>query len=298
MPELPEVESLRRSLEPFIIGQAIESVVVHKPKLVSAHGTVRVINQEKVQEFERELKGEKIESVQRVAKNLLIRLVSGKIILIHLKMTGQLVYQEGSENKALGGHPIQASEEALPNKHSHIIFTLSRGVLYYNDVRMFGYVLYYPNMTTMQANHSFNQLGMEPLSEDFDLDQFSAELKRRKRVLKSTLLSQEIVVGLGNIYVDEACFRAGIQPSRITHSLTDKEIQSLYAAIQYILARAVAQGGSSVANYIMADGSRGTYAREHTVYGRGGKPCMVCNTPLTVTKIQSRTTVSCSKCQQ
>lgn len=297
MPELPEVESLRRSLEPYIVGQVIQSVEVLKPKLVSAHGTVRGENHEKVREFERELRGQEIQSIQRIAKNLLIHMVSGKVLLIHLKMTGQLVYQEGQENKALGGHPIQASETELPNKHSHILFTLSNGTLYYNDVRMFGYLLYYPDVTTLRTIHAFDQLGMEPLSEAFDLTIFRKELKRRKRVLKSALLAQDIVVGLGNIYVDEACFRAGIQPHRVTNTLSDVEIESLYQSIQYIIPRAVQQGGSSVANYIMADGSRGTYAREHAVYGRGGKPCLVCGTPLVATKIHSRTTVSCPLCQ-
>ncbi len=297
MPELPEVESLRRSLEPYIIGQDIRSVLVYKPKLVSAHGTVRLENLAKVAEFERELPGETISSIQRVAKNLLIHLQSGKVLLVHLKMTGQLVYQEGNENKALGGHPIQMSEQELPNKHSHIIFRLSRGTLYYNDVRMFGYVLYYPNLMTLQSIHSFDQLGMEPLSDAFDLELFKKELKSRKRVLKTALLSQDIVVGLGNIYVDEVCFRAGVSPHRVTNTLKEAELVKLYEAIKMILARAVEQGGSSVANYIMADGSRGTYAREHAVYGRAGKPCLICKTPLESTKIQSRTTVSCPQCQ-
>ncbi len=297
MPELPEVESLRRSLEPYIVGQNIVAVTVHKPKLVSAHGTVRKEDMAKVGEFENSLIGERISSIERIAKNILIRFESQKVLLVHLKMTGQLVYQEGTENKALGGHPIQVSEKTLPNKHSHIIFVLDRGTLYYNDIRMFGYVLYYPSMSRLKEVHSIDDLGMDPTRDEFVLGTFIAELTRRKRVLKSALLAQDIVVGLGNIYVDESCFRAGISPHRITNTLTDNEITRLYKAIRYILARSVELGGSSVANYIMADGSRGTYAREHTVYRRAGKPCLKCNTLLKSSKIQSRTTVTCPVCQ-
>ena len=117
-------------------------------------------------------------------------------------------------------------------------------------------------------------------------------------MLKSVLLDQDVVVGLGNIYVDEACFESGIRPNRPANSLTDDEVKRLYSSIKKILKNAIEMGGSSIANYIMADGSRGTYAREHKVYGKSGKNCQVCQTELITNKIQSRTTVSCPKCQK
>ena len=164
MPELPEVESLRRSLEPHIVAKEVVSVEVRKPKLVSGSGTKRQARPEKQLEFEQELVGQKIVSVQRIAKNLLISFESGKLLLVHLKMTGQLVYQGTNHDITLGGHPIEISESQLPNKHTHIIFTLDQGVLYYNDVRMFGYVLYYPNLESLKQQHSFINLGMDPTS--------------------------------------------------------------------------------------------------------------------------------------
>ena len=298
MPELPEVESLRRSLKPYIIGKSIQSVIVHKPKLVSSSGTVRQPLIEKKEEFEKELKGRTITGITRIAKNLLIHLDSGQVLLVHLKMTGQLVYQEKGENKALGGHPIELSETKLPNQHSHIIFELNKGTLFYNDIRMFGYILLYPNEQSLHKSGYFDAIGIDPLDDTFTFEYLYKQINTRKSKLKSILLSQSIVTGLGNIYADEVCFRAGILPNRLASSLTKKEIRKLYNAIQDVIPIAISMGGSSVANYIMADGSRGTYAREHKVYGKAGKPCQLCGHILQKTIINTRTTVFCQFCQK
>ena len=298
MPELPEVESLRVSLKPYIIGQVIESVIVHKPKLVSSSGTVRQPLLHKKEEFEKELKGKTITDITRIAKNLLIYLDSGQVLLVHLKMTGQLVYQEKGQNKALGGHPIELSETQLPNQHSHIIFELHKGTLFYNDIRMFGYILLYSDEQSLHKSGHFDAIGIDPLDDTFTFEYLYKQINTRKSKLKSLLLGQSIVTGLGNIYADEVCFRAGILPSRLASSLTKKEIRKLYNAIQNIIPIAVSMGGSSVANYIMADGSRGTYAREHKVYGKAGKPCQVCGHILQKTIINTRTTVFCQFCQK
>ena len=298
MPELPEVESLRRSLVPHVVGQTIQSVEVHKPKLVSSKGTIRRPSSSKKKKFERGLTQETIKQIDRKAKNLIIHFESGKVLLIHLKMTGQLVYQEDGERLALGGHPIEVSEHELPNKHSHIIFELERGTLFYNDVRMFGYLLLYDSWDDLAAEQHFDNLGVDPLAEEFTLEHFRNGLKDRKAKLKTVLMNQEVVTGLGNIYADEDCFAAGVRPDRACNSLSDEELAKLHAEIQRIIQTAVEQGGSSVANYIMADGSRGTYAREHKVYGRGGKECLVCGNQLAKTTMNNRTTVLCLHCQQ
>lgn len=298
MPELPEVESLRVSLKPYIIGQSIDSVIVHKPKLVSSSGTIRQPLSHKKEEFEKELKGKIITDITRIAKNLLIHLDSGQVLLVHLKMTGQLVYQEKGENKALGGHPIELSETTLPNQHSHIIFELKKGMLFYNDIRMFGYILLYPDEQSIHISGHFDAIGIDPLDETFTFEYLYQHIHSRKSKLKSLLLGQSIVTGLGNIYADEVCFRAGILPSRLASSLSKKEIRKLYNAIQDVIPVAVSMGGSSVANYIMADGSRGTYAREHKVYGKAGKPCQICGNILQKTIINTRTTVFCQFCQK
>jgi formamidopyrimidine-DNA glycosylase len=298
MPELPEVESLRASLEPYIIGQKILDIIVSKPKIVSGSGTKRIENTTTVNVFTTELTNEIIENVTRRAKNIIITMRGGKIILVHLKMTGQLVYKGEGHNTVLGGHPIQESETVLPNKHSHIIFRLTHGILYYNDVRMFGYVLYYPSLRVLQESSHFDNLGLEPLSSEFTLDKFSQSLLKKKGVIKKVFLDQTVVVGLGNIYADEVCFNSHILPSRKVQTLSKAEIEAVFHSIQSILRRAVDAGGSSVANYLLGDGSRGNYARQHKVYGRGQKPCLVCGNILNRDILCARTTVYCTTCQQ
>jgi len=300
MPELPEVESLRLSLIPLIIGQKIVKVKVFKPKLVSNKGTKRIESEEKVKEFETQLVGEYIKSLNRKAKNLILTTFSGKIILIHLKMTGQLVYKSNQKDKqvVVGGHPIAISEVEVPNKHSHIIFELENGTLYFNDTRMFGYVLYFKSEKSLEEQNHFENLGAEPFEDSFNVKQFKKGMKGRKGNLKALFLSQEIVVGLGNIYCDEVCFDSKVLPTRNVDTLTVLQLETLYYSILKIIDLAIQAGGSSVANYLLADGSKGNYAKQHKVYNRGGKECLVCNTILTSQKLAGRTTVYCTKCQK
>ncbi|HYF10274.1 MAG TPA: DNA-formamidopyrimidine glycosylase family protein, partial [Candidatus Paceibacterota bacterium] len=143
MPELPEVESLRRSLEKVVLGQTVRKISVLAPKLVSGKGNVRTPSPAKTKAFVGGLEKEKIVSIDRRAKNLIFRFSHGKVMIVHLKMTGQLVYKEKGKKPVAGGHPIELSESELPNKHTRLIFHLGKGTLYYNDTRMFGYLLYY-----------------------------------------------------------------------------------------------------------------------------------------------------------
>jgi len=300
MPELPEVESLRQSLIPYVVGQSIHKIIVHKPKLVAAKGTVRVASQSKTDEFIQELTNQKFLQIDRVAKNLIFKFESGKIMLVHLKMTGQLVYQSKIPNQrpVFGGHPIDLSKTDLPSKHSHIIFELDLGTLYFNDTRMFGYVLYFQSLQALEREEHFKDLGIDPFDPNFTLNTFQKQILIHKAKLKSIFLSQKVVIGLGNIYADEVCFEAGVRPDRSCNSLKSNEIKALYKAISRIIPLAVALGGSSIANYLLADGSRGNYARNHKVYNRAGKPCFVCGNVLEKSIINSRTTVFCTKCQK
>jgi formamidopyrimidine-DNA glycosylase len=300
MPELPEVESVRASLEPYLVGNKILNVQVNKPKLVSGNGTKRVASQEKKSEFENELEGEVFKAVKRRAKNLIFEFESGKILLVHLKMTGQMVYRDSADNVAFGGHPIKNSvgEDDLPNKHTHVVFELEEGDLYYNDTRMFGYLLYYPEFELMDKEGHFTGLGYEPTEVDFTLENFKEAIKERRGILKNLFLAQKVVVGLGNIYCDEVCFEAGVLPDRRVESLKDDELEALYEAIVRIIPAAIAAGGSSVANYVLGDGSRGTFVEEHKVYMKGGEPCYVCGEELQKEKIAGRTTVFCLNCQK
>jgi formamidopyrimidine-DNA glycosylase len=302
MPELPEVESLRRSLLPFVEGQIIQKVVVLMPKLVSAKGTTRIPSESKTRVFIEGLTGKTIKTITRRAKNLIFEFDNDSILLVHLKMTGQLVFKEdlrSGQNKTVwGGHPIQESNNTLPNKHTYVIFHLTNGTLFYNDVRQFGYLLYYENSVEFAKEDHFNGLGLEPLANEFNFEAFKTELKKRTGQLKKVFLDQKVVVGLGNIYADEVCFEAKVRPTRTIKSLKDVEIKAIYNGIRRILPLAVQLGGSSVANYLLADGSRGNYAHEHKVYGRGGKECVICGAILEKMQFAGRTTVYCRVCQK
>ncbi len=303
MPELPEVEALRRSLIPWIIGQKVNLVKVSLPKLVTSSGTKRESSNQKAQEFEQKITNKTITKINRRAKNLLFEFQDCSLMLVHLKMTGQLVFAPKEKRKTqkqtiiAGGHPIQESEVKLPHKHTYVNFELSNGTLYYNDVRQFGYLLYYDSRETFEKDNHFTGLGFEPL-EDFDFEDFYRLMKARQSPIKKIFLDQSVVVGLGNIYADEVAFYAGVRPTRRGKSLTKKELQKLYEGIKTILPRAVDLGGSSVANYLLADGSRGNYAKEHMVYNRGGKPCYKCGRTLKKIQLAGRTTVYCTHDQK
>ena len=298
MPELPEVENLRMGLEKAVLGQKVLKLEVRKPKLVSGNGTLRKASPKKVKDFELGIKGEKFIAVERRAKNLIFKLSQEKIMIAHLKMTGQFVYQGNKGEKIIGGHPIEISESTLPNKHSHIIFTLENGMLYYNDTRMFGYVLYYPSAKAFEKENHFRFYGVEPLDKSFTIKYFTESLKTKKGKIKTVLLNQDIVTGVGNIYADESLFESGILPTRSASSLSKTEIEKLHKAIIRIMKKAIKVGGSSVATYRLVDNSQGNYAREHKVYGKAGKLCTKCKTKLEKTLINTRTTIFCPRCQK
>src|SRR3989344_2845903 len=235
MPELPEVENLRRGLEKNLVGQKILRIKIKKPKLVSGKGNVRTASLKKAREFKLGLKNECFSGIERRAKNLIFRFASGppsrkatagqgKIMLVHLKMSGQFVYlpshkatarrSKGKQEKVIGGHPIELSEREVPNKHTHVIFELSKGALYYNDTRMFGYLLYYPSIELFEGVNHFALLGLEPFDKKFTLEYLRDALKKKKGGIKSVLMDQKVVTGLGNIYADESLFEARIHPER------------------------------------------------------------------------------------
>ena len=297
MPELPEVEALKIGLKKALVGSKILKASVKKSKIVSSSGTVRTENIDKVKEFETQIIGKTIVDIDRRAKNIIIKLSDKSIILVHLKMTGQMIFHptkstlQNQDNEiVVGGHPILESQNKLPNKHTQIIFDLNIGTLYYNDVRQFGYVLYYKNLYSLQKEKHFENLGTEPLSKDFNLPEFSVKLKQKNSPIKTVLLDQ-------SIYCDEVCFASGILPSKKCNSLSEIEISKLFFEIKRILHLAIKKGGSSVANYLLVDGTRGNYADFHLVYGKKNQKCSICGENLLDTKISGRTTIYCRKCQ-
>ncbi|MCE9644271.1 bifunctional DNA-formamidopyrimidine glycosylase/DNA-(apurinic or apyrimidinic site) lyase [Candidatus Parcubacteria bacterium] len=298
MPELPEVESLRRSLEKVVLGQTIKRIEVLAPKMVSGLGNARTATPAKTKAFMNGLEKEKILSISRRAKNLIFHFSHGKVMIVHLKMTGQLVYKEKGKKAVTGGHPIELSESELPNKHTRLIFHLGRETLFYNDTRMFGYLLYYKNLEEAERLGHFSNLGVEPLDPAFTLEYFRDALKVRKGTLKKVLMDQKVVTGLGNIYADEVAYEAGVRPTRQIAKVTSAEIEKLYKAIKRTIDAAIHLGGSSVADYLLADGSRGNYAREHKVYGKTGEKCSKCAKKLLTIQLNGRTTVYCPQCQK
>ena len=311
MPELPEVESIRLGLLKVLKGRIISNVKVIKPKIVSSHSNIRNADKNKVNEFINNIQNKKIIDITRRAKNILIILDDNSLILIHLKMTGQLVYVDRDNNKTLGGHPIIDSyKEELPNKHTCVIFEIKKGgknkddnknniagVLFYNDVRQFGYCLYYDKLDETINKKHFHKIGMEPFDKDFTLEYFIENIQKKNKSIKSVLLEQSVVVGCGNIYCDEVCFASNILPNKNCKKLNKAEMKRLYNNIKKILQKAIDNGGSSISDYLLADGSRGNYARYHKVYGRGKMPCLKCKTILKNIIISGRNTVYCENCQ-
>lgn len=298
MPELPEVEALRLSLERYIIGSTIKSVQVLNGKLVSGKGAVRKSDVKKVDEFIKNIAGKKIKKLSRRAKNIIIEFTSGEILLIHLKMTGQLVFVDNKKrNISFGGHPIEDTVKELPHHHTYIIFELNNGTLYYNDVRQFGYCLYYQNLKILEDKKHFESLGLEPFDSNFTVQYLHNKFSTIKSPLKKVLLDQKVVVGCGNIYCDEIAFASHVLPNRSCNSLSKSEVRLIYKNMLKILDKAIHSGGSSVANYLLADGRRGNYSDYHKVYGKKGRPCPVCNKPLSHTQLAGRTTVFCENCQ-
>ncbi len=295
MPELPEVETLRRELREVLPGRKIKSVVVLTPKTISPLTTRQFISR---------LRNQKVISVERRAKILLISFSPRPITLaIHLKMTGQLVYypnqNQGSTLKPakvepliIGGHPED------PAKYTRAILYFTDGAtLRFNDLRRFGWLRLF-NAQEIAKLHGHH--GPEPLAPSFTIQTFHAILNHYpKRKLKVLLLDQTLIAGLGNIYVDEACFAARIKPNRRVATLTLSETKNLFVAIKRILKLSIKHGGTSSRDYRRSDGSRGGFAAYLKVYGRAKQKCKRCKINLIQkTKLAGRGTHFCPQCQK
>jgi formamidopyrimidine-DNA glycosylase len=274
MPELPEVETYVRELEPLLRGRTVRRVAVSWPRTIAAPG---------VAEFEREMAGRRFTSFGRRGKYMLLGLEDGRTLIVHLRMTGRL---------------LVAGSEFTPGPHIHVVFTLDEGErLLYQDARKFGRLWLVPEPATVLA-----KLGPEPLDKDAPADLLAARLGRRKAAVKTLLLDQAIVAGVGNIYADEALFRAGIHPLRPGASLSAGETERLWEAIRSVLAEGIAGrgsslGGSDLQNYLPPSGGIGSYQEQHRVYGRAGEPCRVCGTPIVRVVLNQRSAHFCPHCQ-
>ena len=288
MPELPEVETVARELHKSLVGKKITKTIVRVPKMVLPHTT---------DSFNLNLKNKVIEKVSRRAKIVIISLNTNKFLLVHLKMTGQLIYKPASGKLVIGGHPQPGGGNDLPNKFTHIEFHFTdKSVLYFNDMRKFGWIKL---VTETEKDLLLSGHGVEPLSKSFTVNIFTDLLtKYPNRNLKISLLDQKLVAGLGNIYVDEACFNAKILPTRIISTLTKTGIKKLHQEIVAVLKLSIKKKGTSAKNYVRPDGTKGGFVPYLNVYGRAGASCKKCKTPITKIKFAGRGTHFCSKCQK
>lgn len=273
MPELPEVQTVVTGLQQTIIGKTIESVTFDWPKGFP--------NDEL--EVQDHLIGSTIESVSRRAKVIRIDLNSGYCLLVHLKMTGQLVYEV----------PI------FPDKTTRVVVTFEDGTkLFFNDQRKFGWMMLLPQVAVDELP-SIKKLGPEPLSDEFTWEVLKTRaLRHKKSSIKATLLNQTVLAGMGNIYTDEALFLSGIHPARLTATLSDDEFVLLHRHIREVLQKSIDLGGSSRQNYLMVDGTKGDYLDDPYVYGREGKSCKRCGSMLEKSKVAQRGTHTCPHCQR
>ncbi len=274
MPELPEVETIRRELEPLVAGRSIERVVVADPRLVQPLPPGQV---------ESALAGEKIAAVERRGKYLLLLLESGKALAVHLRMTGSFRHLEK-------GAPADPYRRAL--------LELDDGNrLDYRDVRRFGTWRLFEAPGELEQ-YLAARLGPEPLSDGFTPQSLDERLAGRRAPLKTALLDQRTVAGLGNIYVDEALWRARLHPLRRAGSLGRQSLARLHDAIRETLQIGIARQGSTLRDYALPSGEGGSMQREFRVYGRGGEPCERCGTPIAKTRVAGRGTWYCPRCQR
>lgn len=300
MPELPEVETVVRGLNDRLKGRTIESVDIGYAKSFDTP-------KELVNKF---VIGANFRKVWRRQKLLVFELSSGWAMVAHLKMTGQFVYEKASEknkNAFAGGHPQKAYEQDLPHKHTHVIFKLDKGTLYFNDLRKFGWIRLYPvskddaakdSLTSLEDFLASQSFSPEPLSKEFTMSWLKEKFGRRTLPIKQVLMDQKVAAGIGNIYADEALFDARINPKKIAKKLTDSEITKLYYSIRKVLRAGIKHGGTTSNNYRNADGVAGRMQNYLKVYGREGLPCKDgCLGKVKRIKLGGRSTHYCPECQ-
>lgn len=305
MPELPEVETVIRELKPKLRNKKIREVRVLMPKMVAmGPGTLSNLRKPDSQtavDFARTLRNKKISDVRRRAKMIIIDLAGKFAILVHLKMTGQLIFFDKKHlDKQIRLLNIKNyAPVRLPAKSTHVIFEFTDGSkLFYNDFRQFGYLKLVTDKE-LPLVAELKNYGPEPLSNKFTYMKLVELLEKRPKVkLKQFLMDPSIIAGIGNIYSDEILFFAKLLPTRTAGSVKDKEQRLLFKGIKKILQDAVDHYGSSVGDFVRPSGDWGTYGLLHKVYGRAGKPCKVCGTMIKSVKFNGRTGSFCPKCQK
>lgn len=270
MPELPEVETTRKGIEPHLVDKVVAEIRIH-------NGSLRWPVPASVQA----LAGAVVTSVDRRGKYLLINVSAGTAI-VHLGMSGSLRISDPAE-------PLR--------KHDHIELIMSTGkCLRFHDPRRFGCFLW---QASGEATHSLlAKLGPEPLSDNFDKNHLYKATRKRQVAIKNLIMNSEIVVGVGNIYASESLFMAGIRPGKAAKRITQKESEKLVKTIKLVLQRSINQGGTTLRDFVNSDGNPGYFAQSLQVYGRAGDPCRQCEHPITLKVLGQRSTFYCPNCQK
>lgn len=289
MPELPEVETVRRQLLPHLKGDTIAGVEVFHSKSVN--------HQEDLEDI---LVGKTIADINRTGKLLFFSFHHEPelYLLAHLKMTGQFFLDLKRGTIEGGGHKVAENDFAdLPNRHTRVAFTLKSGnVLYFNDMRLFGYIKL-ANQSEMQT--ALSKFGPEPTAESFSTKDLIEKIRRRKTPVKAALLDQKLLAGLGNIYVDEALFKSKIHPTRLANTLSSTEVKTLLKNSGLVMNKAIKYGGTTFQHFADADGKPGNFTEHLRVFGKQGTICPQCKTT-TIEKIRvaGRGTHVCPTCQK
>ncbi|TAL15351.1 bifunctional DNA-formamidopyrimidine glycosylase/DNA-(apurinic or apyrimidinic site) lyase [Patescibacteria group bacterium] len=287
MPELPEVETVRRGLSNLIIGRTIKSVI---------HDTAKSFpnDDQTVKSF---MIQAKVSGVRRRAKVLMIDLSTSYTLVVHLKMTGQLVYV--GETRFGAGHPSDSLVNQLPDKSTRVVIEFTDHTnLYFNDQRKFGWIKLVPTAEISEMAF-MKKVGPEPLEDTFTPAQFAERFKRRANTsIKAALLDQSVIAGVGNIYADESLWGAKIHPKRLVKTIKPAEFKKLYIELRSVMNLAIEKGGSSNHTYINAEGKKGSYMDFARVFRREGLACPRCGTTIIKIRVAGRGTHICPHCQR
>ena len=293
MPELPEVETVRRDLEKVILNVPIIKVEVLHLK------TIKPLTAKQLQ---KRLLKHSITAIKRIGKLLIFELdIPDLVLLVHLKMTGQMIFspavKKGEARKLIaGGHSLAGPLTELPNKHTRLAVTFKNNAqLFFNDLRLFGYWKF-ANATELAKIKS--SYGIEPLAANFTWPNFKKALGKRSANVKTVLLNQSIISGMGNIYVDEACWRAKIKPGRSVKSLSEVELKKLFKACHGVIELGVKYRGTTFNHFVDGYGKKGGFLKFLKVYGRARKPCERCGTLIEKIRLAGRGTHFCPQCQK
>ena len=285
MPELPEVETVRRGLAPAMEGKRILRVETHRKDLRFPFPA----------KFAHRLEGARVRHLGRRAKYLVGELSTGEALIMHLGMTGRFTVEAAKHKKRPGDfHHETGGHE----KHDHVVFEMQGGVrVTFNDARRFGFMHLWPG-EDLAAYPGFLGMGPEPISNAFSGAYLAEAFAGRKAPVKAALLDQRVVAGLGNIYVSEALFRAGIDPKKLAGSIRRDRLERLATQVRAVIEEAIAAGGSTISDFGAPDGELGYFQHRFRVYDKEGKPCPVCAKPIRRLVQSGRSTFYCASCQR